>query len=286
MSQLYDITLKKTIKNIPKRFLRIFTGFEEGRFLDTQFPTVQNRRPDIVIELPDNSIYHFELEAKNEKDMEWRVHDYYSLIYQEFRRKTRQIVLYVGEEPLRMKDRIHHDTLLFSYTIKDIRDINCSQLLESNNPDDALLSILCQMDDPAATLRAIRERFTVLPEKEQKDYIVGLKNLARLRGLTALVIKEVEKKMPITIDISMDEAYLQGREEGLLEGQQKGLLEGQQKGLIEGIELAITIKFGASGLIAMDKIKNIIDINKLEQIKYDILRASDIVEFVKLIERI
>ncbi|MBF0563842.1 MAG: hypothetical protein HQK89_01230 [Nitrospirae bacterium] len=81
MSQLYDITLKKTIKNIPKRFLKLLTGFETGEFLDTNFPTVQNREPDLVIKLPDISIFHLELNSDNENNMVWRMHDYYSLMY-------------------------------------------------------------------------------------------------------------------------------------------------------------------------------------------------------------
>ncbi|KJR41220.1 hypothetical protein MCHI_002881, partial [Candidatus Magnetoovum chiemensis] len=52
MSQLYDIILKKTIKNIPRKFLKLLTGFEDGKFLDTKFQTVQHREPDMVIELP------------------------------------------------------------------------------------------------------------------------------------------------------------------------------------------------------------------------------------------
>ncbi|MBF0563852.1 MAG: hypothetical protein HQK89_01280 [Nitrospirae bacterium] len=308
MSQLYDITLKKTIKNIPKRFLKILTGFDEGEFLDTNFPTVQNRIPDIVIKLPDISIFHLELESNNENNMVWRMHDYYSLIFQRDGLKIRQILLYVGNEPLRMADRIQHETLNYSCVFKDIRDIDCSELLDgNNNPDDAMLAILCKMKDTIATLRAIRERFMLLPEKEQKDYLVGLKNLARLRGLTSLVKTEVEDKMPVTIDISNDETYLAGKREGkeegllegllvgekkgmlegekrgLLEGEKRGLLEGEKRGLLEGIEVALDIKYGYEGLFLMDDIRKIGTIEKLEAFKEAVRKAASVNELMRFL---
>ncbi|MBF0566002.1 MAG: hypothetical protein HQK89_12240 [Nitrospirae bacterium] len=112
MSQLYDITLKKTIKKIPKRFLKILTGFEEGEFLDTNFPTVQNRIPDLLIKLPDISIFHLEFTSTNENNMAWRMHDYYSLVFQEYEIEIHQMLLYVGDEPLRMAGGIRHKKLI------------------------------------------------------------------------------------------------------------------------------------------------------------------------------
>ncbi len=290
MSQLYDITLKKIIKNIPKRFLKLLTVFEEGKFLDTKFPVVQSREPDLVIELPDTSIFHMELQATNEKDMEWRMHDYYSLIYQVRRVPIHQLLLYVGEAPLTMNNGIYHNTLTYSYKIKDIREIDCIELLSSNNPDDALLSILCRMENPIATLKAIRERFMVLPEKLQKDYVIALRNLSRLRGISPLVAQEVERKMPVIIDISKDEVYLTGRQEGRKEGRKEGQKaghkegrkEGLHEGLIIGIKCALDIKFGKSSLSVINKITEIQDFNRLVKIQESIKKASNITEFKKI----
>ncbi|MBF0563841.1 MAG: Yae1 family protein [Nitrospirae bacterium] len=187
-----------------------------------------------------------------------------------------------------MTDRIQHEMLNYSCTFKDIRDINCSELLASNkNPDDAMLSILCSMDDTIATLVAIRERFMLLPEKEQKDYLVGLKNLARLRGLTSLVKKEVEDKMPVTIDISNDETFLAGKREGLLEGEKRGLQEGKQEGklegILEGIEVALDIKYGSEGLFLMDDIRKIGTIEKLEAFKEEVRKASSVNKLMRFL---
>ncbi|MBF0563913.1 MAG: hypothetical protein HQK89_01590 [Nitrospirae bacterium] len=183
-----------------------------------------------------------------------------------------------------MANGIQHVTLIYSYTIKDIRDIDCSDLLDgNNNPDDAMLSILCRMKDAVATLRAIRERFMLLPEKVQKDYLVGLKNLARLRGLTSLVKKEVEDKMPVTIDISNDETYLAGKRDGKEEGKLEGILEGKMEGIFEGIEVALDIKYGAEGLFLMDAVRKIGNVEKLEAFKEAVRKASSVNELMRFL---
>ncbi|MCI4624779.1 MAG: hypothetical protein L3V56_02345 [Candidatus Magnetoovum sp. WYHC-5] len=52
-----------------------------------------------------------------------------------------------------------------------------------------------------------------------------------------------------------------------------------KEGLIKGIELALDIRFGELSLTVMDKIRAINDINKLEQIKNSIKKASNVEEF-------
>ncbi|KJU83773.1 hypothetical protein MBAV_004031, partial [Candidatus Magnetobacterium bavaricum] len=45
MAQYYDVTLKSILKELPKRFFKILTGFEFARFLDVQLPFVEYRQP-------------------------------------------------------------------------------------------------------------------------------------------------------------------------------------------------------------------------------------------------
>ncbi|MBF0556162.1 MAG: hypothetical protein HQK96_16690 [Nitrospirae bacterium] len=59
--------------------------------------------------------------------------------------------------------------------------------------------------------------------------------------------------------------------------------QGLEKGLLEGIELAVNVKFGTEGLIVMDKIRNITDINNLEKIKDIILKSENIKELMGMI---
>ncbi|MBF0337047.1 MAG: flagellar biosynthesis/type III secretory pathway protein, partial [Nitrospirae bacterium] len=75
-SQYYDLTLKGILKDVPKRFFKIITGFEEATFLDVQFPSVKYRQVDLLVERPDKTLLHIELQSYNDSDMDWRMLDY------------------------------------------------------------------------------------------------------------------------------------------------------------------------------------------------------------------
>ncbi|MBF0537642.1 MAG: hypothetical protein HQL03_05220 [Nitrospirae bacterium] len=63
MQFVYDLTLKTILKDIPKRFFKMVTGFEDARFLDVQLPFVEYRQPDLIMDMPDGSLWHFEIQS-------------------------------------------------------------------------------------------------------------------------------------------------------------------------------------------------------------------------------
>jgi predicted transposase YdaD len=98
--------------------------------------------------------------------------------------------------------------------------------------------------------------------------------------------------MPIQVDIRKTFLYKWGKEEGLKEGEQKGIIksikQGKQEGLKEGLKKAILLdieaKFGPS---KAKRIKNLLakinDMNSLEKIKKEIIRAGRWDDFVKVL---
>ena len=272
MRQKYDITLKALLKDMPVMFLKILTGFETGKFLDIQLPNIQYRFPDLIIELPDGSILHIEIQSASDGTMLKRMYLYSALIFYQYGRLPRQIVLYVGNKPHKMKNQVGP----YSYEIIDIRDINCSELLQGDKPEDAVLALLCNTDDMDVTISRILEKLSVLPIKTRNDYIVKLLNLADLRKISDKVKQEV-KTMPITIDVR--ESWL--FKEGMLEGKLEGMLEGERKGLLEGIELGLELKYGVAGLELMDMVRAIGTVDKLEEFK-NLIRKTGLLEELKV----
>ncbi|QWR76558.1 hypothetical protein [Candidatus Magnetomonas plexicatena] len=265
MPQYFDISLKSILKELPQKFMKLLTGFETAKFLDVQFPSVTYRQPDLLLELPDDSLFHVEMQAQNDRNMECREFEYLYLIYCDFRKPVHQLVLYVGDEKLDMKNEIILPGLHFTFRIIDIRDIDCHELLESDDPADNILAILCKTDDADRTVRVIIAKLSELPIEERRNYIIKLITLARLRkGLTESVKREVEK-MPVTVDMSTDIFYLEGME--------KGLIEGERKGLFEGIEGMLELKFGLAGLELMNMVRTMNSIDKLEEFKNLIKKA-------------
>ncbi|MCG6552077.1 MAG: hypothetical protein L7F77_07100 [Candidatus Magnetominusculus sp. LBB02] len=293
MHQKYDITLKDLLKDIPKVFLKLLTGYETGKFIDVQFPDIQLREADLVLEVTDGKLIHFEIQSTNEKDMDIRMILYGVLILNQYKIIPKQVVLYVGNEPMNMKNHIEGEGIKYSYELIDLRELDCSQLLESDSPEDIVLAILCKTEDVDATIRKILDKLSVLPLKEREGYIRKLLYLSDLRRLYPKVKMEVSK-MPITIDVKNSDIYqegkeegliegkeeglIEGKEEGLIEGQRKGLFEGKREGLLEGIEGMLELKYGSAGLELMNMVRAIPTVDKLEEFKNLIKKAGSVDE--------
>ncbi|MBF0567601.1 MAG: hypothetical protein HQK95_01920 [Nitrospirae bacterium] len=283
MRQKYDITLKDLLKDIPKVFLKLITGYETGKFIDVQFPDIQLREPDLVFEVEDGKLLHFEIQSRNENVMMARMYLYSGFIYNQNKKLPVQIVLYVGNEPINMQNHMEGEGVNYSYKLIDIREIDCSQLLESDCPEDIVLAILCKTGDVDATIRKILDKLSILPPKEREGYIRKLLYLSDLRKLYPKVKMEVSK-MPITIDVKDSDIFQEGLIEGLMEGKikgkEEGFLEGERKGLLEGIELGLELKYGSAGLELMNMVRAIDSIDKLEEFK-NLIRKTGSVDELK-----
>jgi len=223
----YDLTLKDLFHNQPRRLLKLLTGCAGGRPLTVEYPEVRQRRPDLVLELDDGRLYHLEIQSGPDPEMPWRMLEYYTLIRRAHGRIPLQQILYVGEAPMRLMDRIEEAPLQFHYKVIDIRSIDCRELLASPEIEDNLLALLCRMEDETRAVREILERVAALAKHPRQDALEKLLILSGLRPLKAVIRREVEK-MPIALNLQENEffreAFEEGREEGRAEGERR-LLE-------------------------------------------------------------
>ena len=133
-------------------------------------------------------------------------------------------MLYVGLERPSFTANIEEKTLQFRYSIRDIRDIDCWQMLSSSCLEENLIAVLSRLEDARGTIREIMTRIAKLPPKARADALEKLIILAGLRKLETIV-KEEEKKMAISVNV-MENAYLR---ELFLQGEQKGEQKGEHK---------------------------------------------------------
>ena len=228
-----DITLRDIIQGIPPKFVQILSGKNAKKLLDTSLPEVKERRADFLVELEDGSIFHLELQTQNDKNMPFRMLEYFVLISSKYpNRKIKQMVLYVGEKPLNMKDSIEIENLSFSYQLKDIREVSCEELFKSNSLTDKILAVLCDVRNPEKYFRGILTELYKLPERERRDYLKKLLNLLTIRSKLVEEFKLEVKKMPITFDRETIENHPFFKD-GLKEGLEKGLKKGLEKGKLE-----------------------------------------------------
>jgi predicted transposase YdaD len=101
---------------------------------------------------------------------------------------------------------------------------------------------------------------------------------------TAETIGKIEfEPMPIQIDIRKTLFYKWGEREGEKRGEKRGLIKGLKEGLKKAIFLDIKLKFGSSKAKQIKKLLDKInDINRLEKIKKEVIKAENWEDFSKV----
>ena len=101
--QEYNVALKLLLRGSAKLTMLALTGTTVEKWLDVELPKVQNTRVDLLGETSDASLVHLELQSGNDTAMPLRMAEYCLSVFRLFERFPRQVMLYVGEAPMRME---------------------------------------------------------------------------------------------------------------------------------------------------------------------------------------
>jgi hypothetical protein len=132
----YDVALKRILTRPGRMLLTALTGSPSLRWLNVEVPKVNNLRVDLLGESPDGQLIHIELQSQNEKDFPMQMGEYSFGVGLRYGHVPRQVALYVGAEPLRMKNEIAGPGGAFHLHLVDTRDLDGEFLLASDNPGD------------------------------------------------------------------------------------------------------------------------------------------------------
>ena len=207
--QDYDVALKLLLRTPGLLALRELTGVAIDTWQDAELPKIQNIRADLLGKTADGSLIHLELQSSNDGTMPLRMAEYSLGIFRLFRQFPRQVLVYVGEVPLRMETELHGPDFSFRYRAVDIRTLDGDELLESGTVADNVIAILARLRDHKEAVRRIVEKIAGLPSDEREASLAQLLVLSGLRHLEESVEQEA-RKMPILNDI-LDNKVL-GRE--------------------------------------------------------------------------
>ncbi len=207
--QEYDVALKLLLRGSARLTMRELTGTGVEKWIDVELPKVQNTRVDLLGETGDKGLVHLELQSGHDPDMPLRMAEYCLSVFRLFERFPRQVMLYVGEAPLRMSSELRGDDVWFRYRAIDIRGLDGEQLLESEGVGDNVIAILARLRDHRDAVRRIVERIAGLVPVERETALGQLIILAGLRQLEETVEQEA-RKMPILNEL-LDNKVL-GRE--------------------------------------------------------------------------
>lgn len=238
----YDAALKLTLRDVDDA-LRQLTGTAIARWFNVELPQVRNARVDMLGEGETGELIDIELQATNDRTMPLRMLDYCLHIYRQLDRFPTQIVLYAGETPLNMEDKLSGPALSFSYRLVDVRDLDGERLLESAHIGDNIVAILTRLPDMRAAVHRVVERIADLPGEARDAAFAQLFILAGLRRLGD-AIQEEAKKMPILIDILDHDVIGPEYRRGVREGVEQGVQQGVQQGELRILRRMIEKRFG------------------------------------------
>lgn len=237
----YDIA-RKTFLCQDRESLRALKSLTVDRWHKVELPEVRNRR-----------LVHIELQSTHDAAMALRMMEYCAAVRRQFGRFPEQVVLYVGEAPLRMTGGLSGPSLSFECRIVDIRELDGEKLLESAQIADNIIAVLAHVNDQRAAVKRILRRIAEGDPAERTRALTGLLILAGLRRLGEVIEQEVSQ-MPILDDI-MDHPVL-GREfkRGLAQGLAQGLEQGRHDGEVAVLLRQIERRFGSVPSLVRDRV--------------------------------
>ncbi len=230
----YDKLIKENLRYlVPSLARRMGIDLVRGR-LETIKDKLQytvEREPDFLFKVCHNDpsedyIAQFDFQSGNDNNMPERMLFYRCLGKFVYQLPIRQIVFYIGNDPMTMVNSIDEPKLYYEYELYDIRIFSANWFLESDIPQEVLLAILgdfegetpeIMMEKVILRLKKVSKR-----KKDFQKFIYQLHVLSDLRKLRPLFNKKI-KTMPVLFDVdfSDDELYLDGIEVGEKKGEKK-----------------------------------------------------------------
>ncbi len=250
--------LKTMARDISKHILHIDIK-DDMEIIDKEFVRIEKRDADLVFK-NGKELIHIEIQNDNHKKMHLRMHRYYSDILFEYEDyKISQYLLYIGKYKCSMISQIKRDKIDYSYDIINFKDLDCQELINSDDPSAVTLAILCDFKDLDTQLvvNSILKKLKEL--SDERDYEKYLRAL-NLYSLNRNLEKELKKGVEmLRVDMEKTPFYQLGVERGEKIGEKIG----QKNTSLNNAYIMIT-KFG----MEVDTIGKEFNLNKDELLKY------------------
>jgi predicted transposase/invertase (TIGR01784 family) len=256
--QDYDNVLKKSFSRIYQSIIHKLLGLDMRKTvkIPTSFSRTKEKRTDFAIKVSQPGkkphIAHVEFQSDNDKNMDKRELGYYVDFYWQFNLEVIQYVIYLGAGTPTMKAEIQHKNLSFRYNIIVMNQIDVELFLNSDNPHEIVLAVLCKYTRKEAPkiIKQILEKLNakVQNERDLHEFVTDLEILSGLRKLQSETKKQLSK-MPIMYDLRKDIRFKEGLEVGI----EVGIEKGEEKGELKKARLSAIrmLKQGALSVITI-----------------------------------
>jgi len=251
-------------------------GFRVTKWLPTELPDVRTRQVDLLGRMPGGGLAHIELQSTNASDMAQRMAEYLLDIRRRHRAFARQLVLYVGEAPLRMSERLASPDFSFRCRIVDIRGLEASDLLNSPNLEDNILAVLGRLGDRRDAVQEVLKRIATATPWRRTRALAELTHLAGLRRVGGIIETEIQK-MPILLDIMDNPILGPVLRKGIAQGREEGREEGRTEALRAVVADQLVARFGALPARARKRLQALPP-TELSALSLRLLRAESLEE--------
>ena len=230
-SKIYDKTIRSLLKELPTTFMELITdkklSKEALKPLDIKLQKVIEREADLIVENTETGeIYHVEFQSTNDSSMPVRMALYFYLILQNYGKAPKQYLVFVGRGECTIPSSVEIGSSKHSYKVINLKeDVDCKALLESDNPNDWILTILCKLDPQKTAIRTVIQKIKSIEDRRlQQELIQKLLILAGLREEQILKLVEQEvKSMGLVIDPETNLYLKEIMEKGEIIGIKKAL---------------------------------------------------------------
>jgi hypothetical protein len=184
----YDKIIKENIEAILLTMSKKLLGFEIRNPVDLpeKLQTTIEREPDFLkkISLEDGSevILHLEFQTNDEAGMVYRMAEYKAILQRKFEQPVRQFVIYLGVAEPRMRTELPEEEQIKGFELRNIHKLPVEQVLESDIPEEIVLSILT--DYPKADAEKVIVAIVQKLKKVAKDEAQLKKSLQQLLTLS------------------------------------------------------------------------------------------------------
>jgi len=230
----FDKIIKENIEAIFVPLLEKLLGIQivQSSELKDKIQRTIEREPDYLKQVTDSTgatfILQLEFQTTDDARMVYRMAEYKAILQRKYEVPVRQFVIYLGSSPSRMSTELKEEEKITGFVLKNIHDLSTNEVLNSDIPEEVMLSILTDYPqvDAAKVINkiVIKLRETATSPAELERYIQQLMVLSRLRNLDEEIERQI-KTMPITYDITKDRLYNQGIKKGIKKGIEKGIEE-------------------------------------------------------------
>ncbi|TAE71651.1 MAG: hypothetical protein EAZ85_10425, partial [Bacteroidetes bacterium] len=174
MAQDYDKIVKEVISKVLYTLMQSVLGekIENSEILYPELQYTFERKSDFVFKTNTKTnkpvVYHLEFQTSNDDSMHLRMLVYLALLYNTHQVDIRQIVFYINEDKLTMKNKIEIGESNFSYSIIDMKKISYQKFMKSNIPEEVLLATLCNFEgkEKALALEEIFDKICSITEAD------------------------------------------------------------------------------------------------------------------------